>query len=126
MEVDFYGNLDCNVVPVLLARLELPVLDRLDGFLVQAHAEGAEPADVRGTSARVHPKAQDASSLVLRIARFFGKLRVGLINNARSGHSLAHTENTAAHTHIFARSDATAVARSNTRSEEHTSELQSP
>ncbi len=78
-------------------RLEAPSLDRFNRFLVQPHAERSDHADIRGKAVGVYDNAQNASSLIFRLARLFGKLRIRPVNHPRLGCALSHAENTAAH-----------------------------
>src|SRR5579863_5718073 len=78
---------------ILHARLKLPVLDRLDGFFVQAHPQTAEDVDLAGATIDSDDHAERTHALILRFAGFFRELRIGLINRHRRRDAAAHMEN---------------------------------
>src|ERR1700720_2702467 len=92
--VDLYGD----GFAVFHGRLELPGLDRLNGFLVESQAKAARHAKVTRPAVRTNHQPQNAGSLIFRLACFFRILRIGLINHSRRAHSATYPEHSAAHT----------------------------
>src|ERR1019366_2769410 len=83
--------------------LEAPSLHCLDGFLIQTQSQRALHSDFAGLAVRTHYQPQHACPLVLRLARFFRVLRIGLINNLRRRNATAYTERAATRTTAMTR-----------------------
>src|SRR5580658_8654205 len=114
MEIDFHGHFHIHRVTIFLAGFEAPGLDRLDGFLVESHAQRVHHANVRGLAVGANDNHQGANSLVLSFARFFGELRIRREDWPRRGHTSARAVNTASHTHALTGSDAAPVTGADT------------
>src|SRR5580704_4155449 len=93
-------------------RLELPILHRLDGFFVEAHAQAAEDANIGWAAVDSHDQAERADALVFGLARFLRKLRLGCINRPRRRSAAAHVEDASTRAATLARAKARAVTGS--------------
>src|SRR6476469_5848046 len=108
MEFHFYADLHVHGSAILKSRVELPVSDRVNRFLVEAEPESTHHTNVTGMTGRIDDQPQCAGSLLLGAARFLGVLRIRSGSRRGSRNSAAHLVNSAA--------DATTAARSNSRS----------
>src|SRR5512146_87442 len=82
LHVDLHRDRDA----VLARRLEPPFADRLDGLLIQPHAECPLNADVARAAVRPHDQPHNHRALVLGLARLLGKFGIGGVKCARRRH----------------------------------------
>src|SRR5579864_3527373 len=127
-EINFHVDLHRYRLSILHGGLEFPVAHRLDGFLVQSHAQRARHLDVMRPAIRTHNQPQHAGTLIFGLARLLRVFRIRRIDRARSGHAAAYTENPApdtaapawtnsrpsTRTHAATRTRADATARTGT------------
>ena len=113
VEVYFHGDFDSHRMTVFHRRLKLPVLHRFDRPFIQAHAEAAQYSNVTGAPVGAHDQAEGADTLILRLASFFGKLWLWVIDWSRRADTATDVENTSAGTATFTRTKARSFARAN-------------
>ena len=110
MEVHFYVDLHRHRLSIFHGRLELPILDRLDSFFIQAETKTSRNFDVTWASIRAYDKPQNADTLIFRFARFLGIFRFGIRKDPWRAHTAAYAEDAATNSPAFTRSDARAFS----------------
>src|SRR5271166_1119779 len=113
-EVHFDVDHHRNRLAVFARRIELPQLDRFDGFLVQAHAQRTLHANLLRTPIRIHYQPQYDGTLVLGLARFFRVLRIGRVQRLGSAHASTNSVSPAAVASSVSGTNARPGARTNT------------
>jgi hypothetical protein len=108
VKLESHLNTDLNVYrsAIFHGRLELPLLDRLNGFGVETHAEAADYANVARTALIIDDEPEDASPLSFGDPSLLGVFRIGSRNWLRGGNPAAYFENAAANPATAASADA--------------------
>jgi len=77
---NFNIHLNRNGTPIFGSGFKLPGQHSVFGFFIQSHAQGADYTRVVHAAIRTHHDLQDDHALILGLARFFRKLRLGSID----------------------------------------------
>src|SRR5436190_24019431 len=91
-------------------RLEAPLLDRLDGFLVESHTQRPGNVNVARVPLRINDQREHDPPLLPGFSAFVGVLRLGIVNRTRRGYRSTQTECLAADAAIRPRSDTTSIS----------------
>src|ERR1700721_2680135 len=87
MKSDFDVGLNCHGMAVEHRRFEFPLLDCLDGFFLETHAERTYRADSARPAIGSDYDPEQDRSLDLSIASLFGIVRIGIVDCTRCRHS---------------------------------------
>src|SRR5262245_23094501 len=85
--VDFDVDGNGHGPAIFLSGIKLPKFYALDGLLIQSHAQRMHHLSIVDASIRTDNHVQPDHALVFRLSRFFGKLRLGLVENSWSGYA---------------------------------------
>src|SRR5438093_1107024 len=102
MERDFDGRIGGHRFPVLGARVELPGLHRLDGFLVKTESNASGNFDITRNTVCANDQAENDCPLIFGFTRLFRVLGIGIVDRLGGADTATDSENAAA--------DATATA----------------
>src|SRR5207237_1156939 len=111
-EIDFDGGLHGHGLTAFIARTELPLVHRFDGFFVQTQPKASHYVNLARASSRVDDQLKHDGARIFRFAGLFGIFRIALVKHLRRGNAAADAENAATDAAAFARSKSAALARS--------------
>ena len=95
-EIYLHGNHDVDCFPVFGGRLKPPFSYRLNRLFIQAETQGIRDDNVVSEAIWSYHNCQSDRALIFRFPRFFGKLRVGSIDQFRGRDAVTHSEYAAA------------------------------
>jgi len=110
VERDFYGRVNSHRFAVLQAGLEEPLLDRFDRFLIESQTQRLGDFRVARMAVLVNDDLQCYSTLLLRLAGFFGIFRLDFVKDRRLRNSAADAINASAKSAAGSRTSARAFA----------------
>jgi hypothetical protein len=87
---DFNADLDVHRMTIFLRRLETPLFDGFNRFGVEAKSKAAHYANISWISVVIDNQPENAGSLSLGVARFFGVFRIRRRNCLGRRYSSAH------------------------------------
>src|SRR5579864_6825781 len=73
----FHADLHIDRFTILQSRLEFPLLHGFECFRVESETESANHSNVPRMAGGVDDEPEHARALLLRVARFFGVIRIG-------------------------------------------------
>jgi hypothetical protein len=112
-ETNFYADLYSNRPAIFGCGFKAPLLNRFNGFLVEAHAEPSLHADVVRLAVRTDDHGKYAGSFIFVLTGLLGILGVGRRNWFRREYAAPDAKDAAANTATPALTDAGTCALSN-------------
>src|SRR5437899_4690060 len=110
IEIDFDVEGNVHGHAIAHAGPEAPLLEGLNGVLIEAKAETAHNAHDIDSAVLANDCFENNSALIAGFAGFFGILRLNALQDGRRSHTPANAEHTAAYAAAFARSNARCFA----------------
>ncbi len=95
---------------LVVRRFEFVLLNGFDSLLIQTHPKRSHDMDMLRIALCIDDQRHQADALVLRPARFIGKLRVDGEDQLRSGDAPTWVHQAATISAAFARSNTAAIA----------------
>jgi len=93
---DFNADLNCYWLSIFGRGLEAPILDGLDGFLVQTHAQTSLHVNVVGSAVGADDHCQYTGAFIASLPGLFGVHRIGRGNGSWGQNTAAHAEDASA------------------------------
>ncbi len=112
IEVESYlhANLDVHRFAIFHRRLEAPLVDCLNGFLVETEPKPSNHTNIPRMTFGIHDEPQDAGSLYLRLCGLFGINRIRGRNRLWRRDAASHVKNSPTNTAACSGTDAGSVA----------------